>query len=364
MYENIKNLPSCTAHDKLGEILTKIKTSHEPIFVFDNSTFLGLISPYNALFVHRYPHTTNAIHCAIKAPSITLDTSLFDTASYMMETKLYSLPVFDEENHIIRVISISEIFKYILNTNGVLQEITKHVSLHKPLTASVHSSVKDIYSLMRKKKVGKIVLVDEHNHLSGIVSRYDIHIPYEEFINKQESPVLNYATLRVLTVRHSMPIAQIIKRLLVSKHSCIVITKQNIPVGFLSRHDILKAFTELKFHTQIPVQWTKHTANFNEYQLQNAYALLDRFLEKFDKQFPIQRAEIHIDQAKNSVGYSKKLITIKLHILLKSGKLLLSQAQDWRLLFCIKKTIKKLIHESEMSDRQKNMLSYAKQHGI
>lgn len=380
---NVKKsiLPTCTAHDTIGIALAKTTSSHEPVLVFNNDIFLGLVSPSHVLFTCRYPYKTHAEHCLINPPHITKSTSLFDAGAFMLETNFYAVPVFNSKNEITRFVRIEKILQFILNSSELLRSVSDLIPPHQPITASWNANVGEVYSLMREKKIGRVILVDAQNHLKGIVSRKDIlkvfiaktvHQRYvtrkmppvsssfdAEKIDRTDSPIMEFAHIRVFTRSNRTPKEKIVEHMLRSKLPSIVLTKDGEPVGFISRHDILKAFVFLKPHEKIPILWTKHIDYFKEYRLAKSYKIVELFFEKFNRRLPVNRVEVHVDQAKNAVGYQKKQVTVKLHVFLKSGETVLSHADDWTISAALRKALQNLDHQVEISDRQKNFTFYA-----
>ena len=53
---SIDDVIKSEADDTLGSVMPLLQSSHSPLFVFTKENeFLGLISPYEALYTHRYP---------------------------------------------------------------------------------------------------------------------------------------------------------------------------------------------------------------------------------------------------------------------------------------------------------------------
>lgn len=366
--------------EKLGPALAKTQTSHDAVFVFEKGSFKGIVSPYLSLFKKRYPHVSKVSHCLFKPPKINSSTPIYDIAEYMLFSKIYTLPVYGNTKHVIGAITADNIIRTLIENNKLLKIIIPMIIINKPIITNIHSTVKEVYKLMRENKIARIVLVNDEGKLAGIAARKDIEDAFiaktvrerhvtkvttnkiepvrssfdEEEITRRDAPILEFTKTRVVSAPLSFNIESIIRKMFYSgQHSIVIIDKQR-PVGFLSRHDVLKAITSLKPEKEIALVVEKPLAGWREYALRNAYEFLDTFAKKVHKRFPIQRIELHINQPKNAAGLEKNLFSIKLHVLLKSGKLLLASVETRKIEIGMSDVLDKIENQIDLSDRQKH----------
>ncbi len=374
--KELKGVVVCSSRDRLGSVLSGIKASNEPAFVFDDGVFVGLVSLYHTLFKNRYPYTTLISHCLVKPPHIVTNTSLYEIAQYMLETELYTLPVFDD-GQISKIISADIILKYIASQEKLLSSVCDAVKPHDPVTAPMSATVKDILTLMRKKKVGRIILINTKGKLVGIVSRRDLQDAFtaktdrqrytsrakspvsssfdEEVSARGDAPVMEFAKTSVTSAENTLSLPHIVHRMLASKRHSIVITRDaGVPVGLISYHDILKAFTGFKPKADIHITWTKQLDWLPEDRLMAVYDLIYRSVAQLHKRLPVLRAAIHIHQDKNAAGHPKSLINVGVHVLFVSGVPLHAKADEWGIDLSVKTAFKRLMREIGASDRQKH----------
>ncbi|PJE62752.1 hypothetical protein COU88_03290, partial [Candidatus Roizmanbacteria bacterium CG10_big_fil_rev_8_21_14_0_10_39_6] len=146
---SMESIIKSEADDTLGSVLPLVQSSHSPLFVFDKENkFIGIISPYQALYTHRYPYTTKVSSIASKSPFITKETQLYEVASFMLESRVYALPLFDENKQIIGVIHAKDIFQNLIKAQDLLTYISSTIKTRAPVTASSDSSVGDIFKIM------------------------------------------------------------------------------------------------------------------------------------------------------------------------------------------------------------------------
>jgi CBS domain-containing protein len=174
------------AGETLGTVLPLANSSHTPVLIFSkDNEFLGIISPYQSFYLHKYPYTTKVFSLIIKPPFITVQTPLWDIASFMLASRVYVLPIFSNEREIEGVIHIKKILDGILKDPELLTYLSSSVKPRRPVTAHINASVGDIFRLMSVNNVSRVVLVDDEGHLAGIVSRRDLLKAFMEPTPKQ-----------------------------------------------------------------------------------------------------------------------------------------------------------------------------------
>lgn len=372
----LANILICDHNDELGSVLIKTGLSHEPIYVYNKKEFMGLVSPYHTLFHNSYAYATKVIHCLITPPHIVSETSVYDIARYMIDLKLYSLPIFDDQNNLVRVITANNILNLILKDSQLIKNVCEHIQVNVPITSSTHSTIRDVYSLMREKRIGRVILLDKNRKLKGILSRKDLqnvfmkqavktqyiskkgkqsHSSFDEaLIARHDNPALKFATTRVITSPQNESLESLLKKIIRLKLPSVVIVKNNIATGFISRFDILKAFVSLKPVFRVPIIWENSISNFRKLPMNNFYSDVDNFATGYNKQDPLHNMEIHISRPSKEAKLDKQNYSIKLHMHLKSGKTYLSTGQDPDIRMALKKAVNNIQHQSELSDRQKH----------
>jgi len=322
----IDSVAKSEAGETLGSVVSLVASSHTPVFIFTKENeFLGMISPYQVLSLDKDPYTTHVSSIVVNPPYITLNTALYDVAAYMLESRVYVLPIFTEEKQLSGAIHIKQIFQEILKDKELLDYISSIITSHDPVVAHSNSLVGDIYTLMHKKGVSRVVLVDDEGNLDGIVSRNDLlkafmqPAPKERFgkngvrptdrafdVEKEyrkDTPIKNFST----NIVHSIPVdtaqEEVIKKLLLSEHNCIVlVNKSNKPVGFISVRDILLGFDSLRPEEMVNIIVSNPSTNVSEIELAKAKELLLKFGQKMKKRIAIEKIEVNFEEPKYPTG--------------------------------------------------------------
>ncbi|AFZ36894.1 CBS domain containing membrane protein [Stanieria cyanosphaera PCC 7437] len=130
---------------------------------------------------------------------ITPQTALKEAIKILAEHKISGLPVVDEAGKLVGVLSETDLMwqetgvdppPYIMLLDSVIylqnparyeKEIHKalgqtvaEVMSDRPITIKPHQSVKEAAHLMHEKRIRRLPVIDEHNHIVGIITQGDI----------------------------------------------------------------------------------------------------------------------------------------------------------------------------------------------
>ena len=157
---------------------------------------------FKEIFQHAYRHAIERVAQAQSAKDVmtekviyaTLDTSLEETAARMASNGISGIPVLDEGQIVVGVISEKDIFFHMgeKKTRSPMEIISrclsnkecvarpmrtgfaKDIMTSPALTVFEDTSVFEIASIFAKKNINRVPVVDKNNHLVGIVARADI----------------------------------------------------------------------------------------------------------------------------------------------------------------------------------------------
>ncbi len=119
------------------------------------------------------------------------DLDIHEASALLSESRISGMPVVDEENHVIGVVSEADILGTIgLERGHSFKEILKHMfgqPLPKPedkrirdimsspaITTSPEADIREVAGILESKRIKRLPVVDSENRLLGIVSRADI----------------------------------------------------------------------------------------------------------------------------------------------------------------------------------------------
>jgi CBS domain-containing protein len=349
------NILKIDSNTTLRKALSKLSRTHDAAFVFSEKSFLGVISPYYAVFKTSYPAQTNVQKALFNPPHLTLNTPIWEIARLMAESKVYFLPVFDKNNEFVGIVSVNRILRRIKSDKELLKKI-KVKKRKNVKTIAKESTLDETYSKMRNAGVSRLPVVDKNNHLQGIISRYDIQFILTEpqqkprrlsregnKKNSLEEPMFNYATKLVVTDSPKSSPQQLITKLLNKEvGSVVIVDKKNQPIGIVTINDFLEAITKinpsfpnekwLKVNTIFPKNFTYKT------DLKNTlYALI----ESLNKVNPINNAKLVLEEQQKIKGKVQSYIA-KLFLKFDSGEKRSVEIKATKWKKAINKTFKKI----------------------
>lgn len=247
-----------TPEDTLPKALSRLKTSHDAGFVFDDNKFLGVINPYYSIIKSSYPGNTKVASCLYHPPHVRINDSIAKVAKYFIDTKVHYLPVFDFNERFVGIVSA----RHLIAASRTSPEF--HIKIadvlrtkNKPLITVFDSdTVATALNTFKKEKVSKLIVVGSDLKLKGILSYYDLIAflstpkPSEhqgDRIGNKVSfyhyRVKNFAKSYVLTLSADRYLTEVIDLILDKRiGSIVVVDRERYPVGIITTKDILRFF--------------------------------------------------------------------------------------------------------------------------
>ena len=105
---------------------------------------------------------------------------------------------------------------------------------------------------------------------------------------------------------------------------------------------------------EIPVIWKKPHNSLSSLYSITVNKFLDKIIKRYRKRLQIQSVMIDLEMPKNSAGYSNSTFAIKLHLKLRSGKILIAESNKRSISEAVKNISREIDHQSSLTDRQKH----------
>ena len=370
----IGKILTASANDTVGAVLENVKSSHEPIFVYDGKNFLGMVSGSQSFFKKRYPKDTKVSTALISPPLLSPESSIFDVANQMISTKVYTLPVFDNKGKIVGVISARSLLSSILLSSKLMNVLKNQIKVDKPTTTTIHSKIRDIYSFLRKEKTSRIVVVDEKGQIGGIITRRDIQqvftappskgrstraknnraFPIEnKDLKKFDFPVAEFTKTKVVTLPFNSDIKTILEEINNKKiNSIILVDRNNKPKGILSIRSFLDALSKLEPEEELNIIFADRHKIVDSKIHDDIVILLKKLEKRVNKINPIKEIKITLDASKNPKGIVVQY-EVHLHINFKSGKIADTKVTGRSLMVVIREAADKLNNQLKLGHNEK-----------
>ncbi len=253
------NIIKVSPVSSLSSVLSKLSTSHDAGFVFDDQEkFLGVISPYYSAIKSSHPGNAKAINCLTHPPKVYLNYPIAKVCELFIQSKIHYLPVFSQEEKFLGIISVRRVLAHFKNLpifKTKLEEIVKN--RWRPLvTIKKDANINEALHLFKTKKFSKLVVVDYEGKLKGILSYYDIvnfiigpkskEDRGERIGNKgrfYNLQVKTFAKSYVLTLGKERSLLDVIDTIINKKiGSVIIVDKDRRPIDIVTSRDLLQFY--------------------------------------------------------------------------------------------------------------------------
>ena len=245
---------TATPHDSLSTVLNKLPSSHSAAFIFnDEKKYMGVINPYYCVIKTSHPSNAKVEHCLFHAPHVKMQHTSGKIAQMMIESKIHYLPVFDDQEKFVGMVSARNILRTFEFTNVFTTTIAEMMKLKKrPLVViKEEETIEQAIHLFKESRLSKLVVISAEGKLRGVLSYYDL-ISFLMSPKKERGPqgidksamhtrkVKHFAKSFVLTLEPE-DFARDALHLIIEKKigSIIVVDKNNKPLDIITTRDML-----------------------------------------------------------------------------------------------------------------------------
>lgn len=113
---------------------------------------------------------------------------------------------------------------------------------------------------------------------------------------------------------------------------------------------------------EIPIIWKKPHNSSNLFHTGTINILLDQFIKRYGKRLDIQRIMVDLEMPKDAAGYFNKTFIVKLHLILRSGKIIIAESKRRSITDAMKNITREIDNQTRSTDRQKHLDS-SRKHG-
>ncbi len=239
----------------LSSVLSRLPSSHSAAFIFNSEDkYMGVINPYYSVIKSSHPSNIKIEHCLFHAPHIRLQHTAGKIADMMIQSKVHYLPVFDDQDGFIGMVSARNMLRTYESHNIFTTKISEMIKKKKrPLiVVQEEETIGQALHLFKETKLSKLVVVNKEGRLRGVLSYYDL-ISFLIAPKKKERGALNTdkSTLQTKRVRHFLKsyvltlgpsdFARDALHLILEKKigSVVVIDANSKPIDILTTRDLL-----------------------------------------------------------------------------------------------------------------------------
>jgi len=247
-----KDILTYPKNNTLGQVLANLSSSHDAAFIMDGDKFLGVINPYYTQFKSNYPPKTKVANCLFHPPKLEPDTPLSDIARFMLESRIYFLPVVDNDK-LLGIATIRRLMKAISKDKSLAKKLGDLVRPKKLTTITKDTPLNKARSLLTKSKISRLPVVNDQGRLIGLITRYDLREAFispqtsqsflsrsGEKVQKSDEPINKYMIRNVFTISPSKNGHNIVSTMLDQNiGSVILVNHKYQPTGIVTYRDVL-----------------------------------------------------------------------------------------------------------------------------
>lgn len=262
------NIIKVSPEDHLSHVLSKLSTSHDAAFVFDdNDKYLGVINPYFTMIKSSLPGNTKVAHCLTHTAKVYLNYPLAKVCELFIQSKIHYLPILSPaplgvqgkyEEKFLGIISARRILSYFKDKSIFKVKVEEIIRKRWQglITVYEDDTISQAIHLFRTKKISKLIVINQTKKLKGVLSYYDliqlmISPKYsnhrgersDDKISFYNYRVKNFAKSYVLTLSKNELLIEVINLIINKKiGSVIIVDKERRPLGIITTKDILRFY--------------------------------------------------------------------------------------------------------------------------
>lgn len=310
-----------SSDEVLSSVLSRLPSSHSAAFIFDkDKKYVGIINPYYSIIKSSHPSNIKIEHCLVHAPHVKLQHTAGKIAQMIMESKIHYLPVFDDQDKFIGMVSARGLFRAYESNNIFTVRISDMIKSKKRslVTIQEEDTISHALHIFKESKLSKLVVVNKEQKLRGILSYYDL-ISFLITPKKKERGALNAdkSTLQTKRVKHFLrsyvltlganDFARDALHLILEKKigSIVIIDKYYKPIDIITTRDLLK----LLVYEPSAAKMEMSTQNLSLKSSIITKGFFERLKERLMKKRDVAKAKLFVKEEKQG-GLFKAVLSL------------------------------------------------------
>jgi len=289
--------------EKVSSILNMIDKTDYPIVVLHGKKYYGVIDARTIRQHSNIDFTkTKTGTIAERAPRLMVGESLDDVVKKFAGCRFKALPVIDENNKVIGMISLHALIKSLVDMNLVPSKKVAEVMSSPVISVHINSTIAQTITSMKLKGLRRMVVVDDKGFLKGIISIKDIlefaKSPKERhpMISSQKysfrtlsiEPMVN---VNVETITASSSLKEAALYMYKKKLASLIIVERRKPIGIITLRDLLNTYLISREVQKINISGL---TGFDKNYYQDIFDMASKYYNKLNKRFSIQNLSLHI----------------------------------------------------------------------
>jgi predicted transcriptional regulator len=291
-----RDFVSILENDTISKCFHLFKEDIPPVLaVFDKENrYKGVLARRWIIRSTFDPLTTKVKKIMRTAPAVNISDSLSRVARLMIESEIRQLPVYSG-GKLLGFVSDEDIIQCMIIGKWGYTKVSE-IMTKKPFIVNNRDSIGTVLSLFREHDISHIPVVSDKK-LVGIISIHDIIVNIFQPRQRQargemlgkKIPVLNMyvegiMTKPAITVFPETRIRKVVNIMKKFNISSVVVVKQAIPIGILTKRDLLEPISQLeKISRRFTIQFSTKDVKINEIQKGFIMDEFDSFTKRYSK---------------------------------------------------------------------------------
>lgn len=105
---------------------------------------------------------------------------------------------------------------------------------------------------------------------------------------------------------------------------------------------------------EIAIIWKKPHNKSVAFHVGTINIYLDKLIKRYGKKLQIRQIMVDLEMPKDAAGFSNKTFILKIHLTLKSGKIIIAKSTDRSIVEAMKNINSEIENQTDLTDRQKH----------
>lgn len=245
---------------KVSQVITKLQSTHDAVFVFQEDRFLGLVNLYHSFLGKKFNPEEKVANCLFHPPVISPKTFLPEVARLMVESRVYRLPVM-EKGRFLGVVFAEDLLVWAKKQAFFRFSLEEKLKFRPSIFVDLSTPISQALHLMVENNINRLLVADKNGNLVGILTLYDLRqafakpqerisflmrAPIKEEFARQ--PVRKFYHRQLISIIGDKNLAAAVDLMLTNNiGSLVVFSRQNSkkPLGLATFRDLLQQIEAL-----------------------------------------------------------------------------------------------------------------------
>ncbi len=339
--------------ETLSKVISKMsfKSLHELPVVDDENKVIGYFG-FELLSKKKHvPVFTKIEKLMVAPPKVDGDDTVYTAAKTLLETGFRAVPVVDRKDHLIGLVSRTDIIYAASNLEGVSSESAESIMTPDPRVLNLNDHVETALSLMVELDELCAPVVDKNNRVVGGVLiddiskgiwRFEDGVDVGDLAGENDKPMIevkSFVTPVATAVKNDSLRSFCEKMSSLNPYLCVVVDESKKPLGVITQYDILKRFVRYESERGVYVDITGLDVR-DPFVYSSMVSKIERFVKKIGRfrwMNPINLS-LHVEKSEKG-GRARWGIRARLKT---DNGLFYVKADGWDLLVCVDEIVKEL----------------------